>query len=59
MTTYSFLRKGAEGQGLISALCDRAQWNSMVLHQRRLSLGIRKKFFTTGHWAWNRLCPGQ
>ena len=26
-----------------------------TLNQGRVRLGVRKKFFTRGHWAWNRL----
>jgi len=27
----------------------------MKLHQRRVRLSVRKRFFTRGWWAWNRL----
>ena len=27
----------------------------MELHQGKVRLGVRKRFFTRGQWAWNRL----
>jgi len=27
----------------------------MQLHQGQIVLGVRKKFFPVGQWAWNRL----
>lgn len=26
----------------------------MELHQRKVRLGVKKRFFTGGQWAWNR-----
>jgi len=49
-------RKGAEGKVLISCLVtsNRTQGIGMKLHQGKLSLDVRERFFTKrviGHWS--------
>lgn len=45
---YSFFKVGAEGQclSLTSGDSNRTRGNVMELHQRRVRLGARKRFFT-------------
>lgn len=47
----------AEGQhwALLSGDGDRIWGNGMVLHPGKVRLGVMKRFFSRGSWAWNRL----
>jgi len=53
------LLTGSGGAVLTFALCDsdRARGNSVEMCQGRVWVGIRKRFFMQGWWAWNML-PG-
>ena len=56
MAAYSS-SQGVEGhcQALLSGDNSRSPGNGMELHQGKDRLGVRKRFFTRGWWAWNRL----
>ena len=59
IVVYSFLKGGSRGGGadlLSLVISDRTRGNGMKLHQEKLRLNIRKRFFTervVSHW--NRL----
>lgn len=52
--SLQLLCKGSGGAALSSSDISRTQGNSIELHQRRVRLGVRKRFFTRGQWAWRR-----
>ena len=43
--------------GLMAAAAPHKEWrwNGMELRHGRIRSGVKKRFFTRGQWAWNRL----